>query len=221
MRAMPANRLCRTLQIWCAAAAMATAPMAAAVNGESPSSPSARAQALVSQAKSKVAAAADSVWSGAQELAIYALGLTGVSYRFGGETPEGGLDCSGLVRHAVQQVSGVLLPRTAKEMSRLGDAVARRDLEPGDLVFFNTRRFAFSHVGIYLGNNRFIHAPRQGREVEIAEIDQRYWQKRFDGARRLTAVLPTLVPSLIPNAHAAAPATFMVPATAAAETYEP
>jgi cell wall-associated NlpC family hydrolase len=166
---------------------------------------------IVSQAKTSVVAAADKVWHGTQDVAIYALGLIGVAYRFGGETPDGGVDCSGLVRHVFQQVTGVTLPRTAKELSRLGDQVAKQDLAPGDLVFFDTRRFAFSHVGIYLGDNRFIHAPRRGRDVEIAEFDNRYWQKHFNGARRLVGVLPSLVPALVSTA-AAAPAE--LPATA-------
>ncbi len=164
----------------------------------------AQPQSLVGQAKATVSTAADKVWHGAQDLATYALGLIGVSYRFGGETPEGGLDCSGLVRYVFQQVTGVTLPRTAKEMSQIGGAVARRDLEPGDLVFFDTRRFAFSHVGIYLGDNRFIHAPRTGREVEIAALDNGYWRKHFNGARRLVGVMPSLVPTLIGTAEAAA-----------------
>jgi len=126
---------------------------------------------------------------------MYALGLIGVDYVYGGETPEGGLDCSGLVRHVFQQVTGVTLPRTSKEQSRVGKPVARADLKPGDLVFFNTRRFAFSHVGIYLGDDRFIHAPSRGSEVEIAELNNSYWRKHFDGARRLVGVLPGLVPT--------------------------
>jgi cell wall-associated NlpC family hydrolase len=123
-----------------------------------------------------------------------------VSYRFGGETPEDGLDCSGLVRHVFQQVTGTTLPRTSREMSRLGGSVARRDLRPGDLVFFDTRRFAFSHVGIYLGDGRFVHAPRTGRDVELADLSNGYWQKRFNGARRLVGVLPALVPTVGPTA---------------------
>jgi cell wall-associated NlpC family hydrolase len=114
---------------------------------------------------------------------------------YGGETPEGGLDCSGLVRHVFQQVTGVTLPRTSKELARVGKPVARGDLKPGDLVFFNTRHFAFSHVGIYLGDDRFIHAPSRGSEVEIAELNNNYWRKHFDGARRLVGVLPGLVPT--------------------------
>ena len=141
-------------------------------------------------------AAAANVWHGAQDVAIYALGLIGVDYRFGGESPEGGLDCSGLVRYVFQQVTGVTLPRTSKELSRIGSQVALTELQPGDLVFFNTRRFQFSHVGIYLGDSRFIHAPSTGSEVEIAQLSEGYWQKHFNGARRLVGVLPALIPSV-------------------------
>ena len=140
-----------------------------------------------------------------------ALGLIGIRYKWGGNTPETGLDCSGLVRYVFQQVTGVTLPRTAKDMSRLGEQVALADLQPGDLVFFNTRRFAFSHVGIYLGDNRFVHAPRRGREVEVATLDSSYWQKHFNGARRLVGVLPELVPALVSEASAAAPAPLAPP----------
>ena len=142
----------------------------------------ARASAAVKNAFVK---ATRTVQGGAHDLAVYALGLIGVSYRFGGETPDDGLDCSGLVRHVFQQVTGVTLPRTAKEMSHVGGSVAKSELVPGDLVFFNTRRFAYSHVGIYVGDARFIHAPRRGRDVEIASLDSAYWRQRFDGARRL------------------------------------
>ena len=151
----------------------------------------ARPKSLVESTRSTV----ETVWHGAQDLAIYALGMIGVDYRYGGDTPEEGLDCSGLVRHVFQEVTGVTLPRTSKELARVGKAVQRADLKPGDLVFFNTRRFAFSHVGIYLGDDRFIHAPRTGSEVEIAELDNGYWRKHFDGARRLVGVLPGMIPS--------------------------
>ena len=141
--------------------------------------------------------AAGKVWSGAQDVAVYALGLLGVNYKFGGNTPEAGLDCSGLVRYVFQEVTGVTLPRTSKEMSTLGARIQPSDLQPGDLVFFNTRRFAFSHVGIYLGDNRFVHAPSRGSEVEIAHLSHSYWQKHFNGARRLVGVVPALVPNVI------------------------
>jgi hypothetical protein len=88
-------------------------------------------------------------------------------------------------------------------MSRIGENVAVPDLQPGDLVFFDTRRFAFSHVGIYLGDNRFVHAPRRGREVEVATLDSSFWQKRFNGARRIVGVLPALVPQIVSEAAAA------------------
>jgi cell wall-associated NlpC family hydrolase len=139
------------------------------------------------------------VLQSAQDLAIYALGLIGVDYRYGGNSPEHGLDCSGLVRYVFQEVVGVTLPRTAREMARLGGRVAPGDLKAGDLVFFNTRSSPFSHVGIYLGDDRFIHAPHRGGEVEIGQMSQRYWQQRYDGARRLVA----FVPDLISSAHAA------------------
>jgi len=148
------------------------------------------ARSLTDSATAAVRVAASSAWDAARTLTTAALDLIGIRYKWGGATPDTGLDCSGLVQFVFQQTTGVTLPRSAKEMSRLGDKVALADLQPGDLVFFNTRRFAFSHVGIYLGDNRFIHAPRRGREVEVATIDRGYWQLRFNGARRLIGVLP-------------------------------
>jgi NlpC/P60 family len=176
---------------------------------------------------SSAAETAGKVWSGAQDVAIYALGLIGVDYRYGGNTPESGLDCSGLVRYVFQEVTGVTLPRTTKEMSGLGRKVKIPDLKPGDLVFFNTRRFAFSHVGIYLGDNRFIHAPSRGNEVEVSTLSASYWQKHFDGARRLVGELPSLIPNVISPAFAEpivtdalAPATPAAAAAAAAATFD-
>jgi cell wall-associated NlpC family hydrolase len=173
------------------AALLAAALILCASNAAPVAAEGARVDALVASTRSTV----ETVWHGAQDLAIYALGMIGVDYRYGGETPEDGLDCSGLVRHVFQQVTGVTLPRTSKELARVGKDVKRADLKPGDLVFFNTRRFAFSHVGIYLGDDRFIHAPRTGAEVEIAELDNAYWRKHFNGARRLVGVLPGMIPS--------------------------
>ena len=131
----------------------------------------------------------------AEDLAIYALGLVGVDYRYGGTSPERGLDCSGLVRYVFQQVVGVTLPRTSREMAHLGGRVAVADLRVGDLVFFNTRSAPFSHVGIYLGDHRFVHAPHRGGEVEIVAMNHQYWEQRYDGARRLIGVLPDRIPS--------------------------
>ena len=160
-----------------------------------PTCASAQAQAPANSLARSAKDAASTAWNGAQDVAIYALGLIGVDYRLGGETPEGGVDCSGLVKYVFQQVTGVTLPRTTKELSRLGNSVANVDLAPGDLVFFNTRRLPFSHVGIYLGDNRFIHAPSTGSEVEISRLSETYWQKHFNGARRLVGVMPSLIPS--------------------------
>ena len=158
---------------------------------------------LAESAAARMKDAASAAWHTAQQLSAVALGLVGVDYRYGGESPETGLDCSGLVRYVFQQVTGITLPRSAKEMSRVGDKVALDDLKPGDLVFFNTRRFAFSHVGIYLGDNQFIHAPSRGREVEVATFDKSFWQKHFNGARRLVHAMPDLMPALVGEAVAA------------------
>ena len=160
---------------------------------------------LAAAARASASQAAAKVWESAHDVAAFALGLIGVDYRYGGNTPDAGLDCSGLVRYVFQEVTGTTLPRTAKEMSRLGSKVAPADLAPGDLVFFNTRRLAFSHVGVYLGDGRFIHAPSAGGEVHVSTLSQQYWKQRFDGARRLVGVLPSLVPNLITAAVAAPP----------------
>jgi cell wall-associated NlpC family hydrolase len=120
-----------------------------------------------------------------RELVIHALALMGVRYRYGGDSPDAGFDCSGLVRHVVSQAAGILLPRNAAEMSRIGQQIARDELQPGDLVFFNTLRRPYSHVGIYLGGERFIHAPSRGGAVEVVDMSERYWLTRYNGGRRL------------------------------------
>jgi cell wall-associated NlpC family hydrolase len=124
----------------------------------------------------------------AQSVVINALGLIGVPYRFGGNTAEQGLDCSGFVKLVFQQTTGLSLPRNAEEMSRLGNAVADNDLQPGDLVFYNTLRRANSHVGIYIGNGQFVHSPSSGGKVRTENMSSAYWQKRFEGAKRLDIV---------------------------------
>lgn len=151
----------------------------------------------------------------ASDITSYALGLIGVNYKFGGNTPEQGLDCSGLIRYVFQQATGISLPRTAREQARVGESVALEKLQPGDLVFFNTRRFQFSHVGLYLGDNRFIHAPSRGGSVQVVSLDQKYWQKAFNGARRIVGDLPDLS-RVLPAANAAAPAVSGVSAVTAA-----
>jgi cell wall-associated NlpC family hydrolase len=123
----------------------------------------------------------------AQELVLRALSFVGVNYRRGGESPETGFDCSGLVRHVYREAVGMTLPRTSKDISRVGATIGTEQLEPGDLVFFNTLRRGFSHVGIYLGDHRFVHAPASGGEVRVENMRQTYWMRRFDGARRIAS----------------------------------
>ena len=114
-----------------------------------------------------------------------ALVNVGIHYRYGGMSPEEGFDCSGLVAHVFERAWGVSLPRSTAEQRSVGHAVKRKTLEPGDLVFFNTRGRPYSHVGIYLGDGIFVHAPRRGAKVRLENLDNRYWRARFNGARRL------------------------------------
>ena len=118
------------------------------------------------------------------EAALRAVALVGVPYRWGGSRPATGLDCSGLVHHVFGEI-GLATPRDTRGLARSGRKVARRHLQPGDLVFFNTLGRAYSHVGIYLGNGRFVHAPSKGSAVRIESISGSYWRARYNGARRL------------------------------------
>ena len=121
----------------------------------------------------------------AQDVILQGLKLVGIRYRWGGNNEDSGLDCSGFVRLVFKDSIGALLPRTAKEMSEVGQQIDSSQLKPGDLVFFNTMRRTFSHVGIYLGDNYFMHAPRAGAEVRVESMDSSYWVKRYNGARRI------------------------------------
>lgn len=123
--------------------------------------------------------------SRASELALHAMSLIGIRYKYGGTTPENGLDCSGLVRYLFKEAWGKDLPRTSEEISRVGEKIDTHELQPGDLVFYNTLRRGFSHVGVYLGDNKFIHAPSGGGQVRIESMDMSYWKNRFNGARRI------------------------------------
>lgn len=131
------------------------------------------------------ATAEASLFSQAQELAMRALGFIGVRYKWGGSSPDTGFDCSGLIRYLYAQITGQTLQGNAAEISRVGAVIDKSELQPGDLVFFNTLRRPFSHVGIYLGDSRFVHAPSRGGAVEIVDMSQRYWKNRYNGARRL------------------------------------
>jgi len=122
----------------------------------------------------------------ASDLVLSAMNFIGVPYRWGGESASEGFDCSGFTRHVFEMSLGLVLPRRANEQARDKELikVARNELKPGDLVFFNTMRRAFSHVGIYVGDGKFIHAPHRGSEVRVDDMDSAYWLKRFNGARR-------------------------------------
>ena len=109
-----------------------------------------------------------------------------VPYRLGGNSRDSGFDCSGLVHAVYQQTLGLALPRRAAEQASSTQKIAKEELRPGDLVFFNTMRRSYSHVGIYIGDNKFIHAPRTGARVRVENMDIKYWQSRFDGARRVS-----------------------------------
>lgn len=121
----------------------------------------------------------------AQDVILQGLKLVGVQYRWGGNDEDSGLDCSGFVRLVFKDSIGTLLPRTAREMSNVGEKIDSSQLKPGDLVFFNTMRRTFSHVGIYLGDNHFLHAPRKGAEVRVENMGNNYWMSRYNGARRI------------------------------------
>ena len=123
---------------------------------------------------------------GAETPADHALRVLGARYRLGGSSPRTGFDCSGLVTHAFEQAWGVTLPHNVQAQSRIGIPVKRSALQPGDLLFYNTLNRPYSHVGIYLGEGRFIHAPRPGKLVRVESLQSSYWSARFNGARRVT-----------------------------------
>ena len=127
----------------------------------------------------------DTVSGKSEELIDRAMEVIGVRYRSDTELPQSGLDGSSFVGYVFKDKLGFLLPRKSTQMSRVGKPINRDELQPGDLVFFNTMRLTFSHVGIYVGDNKFIHSPSKGTAVRVDDLGSMYWDKRFDGARRL------------------------------------
>ena len=136
---------------------------------------------------SQFSMARQSMGERATDLLGHAMGLLGVPYRRGGSSEDTGFDCSGFVRHLYEKSFGRLLPRRADEQARATETIDRSELKPGDLVFFNTMKRAFSHVGIYVGDGKFIHSPRAGKAIRVDDMREAYWQKRFNGARRVQA----------------------------------
>jgi cell wall-associated NlpC family hydrolase len=128
---------------------------------------------------------AETVFSGSEELINRSMQLIGVRYRWETELPQTGLDGSGFVAYVFKDKLGFLLPRKSTQISQVGTPISRDELQPGDLVFFNTMRLTFSHVGIYVGDNKFIHSPSKGADVRVDDLANLYWGNRFDGARRL------------------------------------
>lgn len=119
-------------------------------------------------------------------MAFYALSLSGTPYKYGGNSPDTGFDCSGFVEHVFRHSLGISLPRGTSEIWRAGQEIGADQLRPGDLVFFDTLKRMFSHVGIYLGDDRFVHSPSNGGSIRVDNISEDYWRQRFNGARRIT-----------------------------------
>lgn len=118
-----------------------------------------------------------------QDVALYALGLVETGYRFGGKNPEAGLDCSGMVSYVYHKAAGIRLAGSAADIARQGRSVTTRQLKPGDLVFFNTRGKPYSHVGIFIGDGRFVHAPNSGGRVRTDSLTKGWFAERFEEAR--------------------------------------
>jgi cell wall-associated NlpC family hydrolase len=119
------------------------------------------------------------------DLVSTAIGFLGIPYLRGGNSAETGFDCSGFVRAIYKETIGLVLPRSADQQAHATQKIDKSELKPGDLVFFNTMKRTFSHVGIYLGEGQFIHSPRSGASIRIEDMRIPYWNVRFDGARRV------------------------------------
>lgn len=164
---------------------------------------------LAQQVRERAAQASN--W--ASGLVVAAMNFLGVDYKRGGQTVETGFDCSGFTRHVFESSIGLVLPRRSSEQAKAPglQTVKRDELEPGDLVFFNTLRAAFSHVGIYVGDGKFIHAPRTGGQVRVEDMRMAYWSKRYNGARRASLPADGEAATVAP---APAPVSTGAPATA-------
>lgn len=119
----------------------------------------------------------------AREVVLFALALIDTGYRFGGKNPEAGLDCSGMVSYVFNNAAGIRLSGSAADIARAGRPVAPADMRPGDLVFFNTLNRSHSHVGIYVGDGRFVHAPSSGGRVRTDDLTEAWFASRFEEAR--------------------------------------
>ncbi|GGX92352.1 C40 family peptidase [Vogesella alkaliphila] len=120
-----------------------------------------------------------------REILLYTLSLLDIDYQFGGSNPEAGLDCSGMVAYIYQHAAGIRLPHNAAQIAALARPIANHQLQVGDLVFFNTMNRPFSHMGLYIGDGKFVHAPRSNSVIRVDRLDNRYFASRFEGARTL------------------------------------
>lgn len=153
---------------------------------------------LVARLGDQLQNARHSVGDQASSLVINAMAFLGVPYKYGGNTVETGFDCSGFVRAVYEQSLGKILPRRSDEQAAATQVIDRSELKPGDLVFFNTMRRAFSHVGIYVGEGKFIHSPRSGSHVRMEDMRMAYWSTRFNGARRVPMATDNGTPPVSP-----------------------
>jgi cell wall-associated NlpC family hydrolase len=117
------------------------------------------------------------------DITFFALGLIDTGYRFGGKNPEAGFDCSGMVAYVFREAAGIRVSGSAADIAKRGREIDKQELQAGDLVFFNTLGRPYSHVGIYIGDGRFVHAPSTNGKVRIDRMDNKYWAKRFEVAR--------------------------------------
>ncbi|QRR32725.1 C40 family peptidase [Hydrogenophaga sp. YM1] len=169
------------LLLGCSAVAQAAPPSGSWENMESMLAD----KGFISRLGEQVHQAGTTAGQQASSLVINALAFLGVPYKWGGNSFDTGFDCSGFVRAVYEQSMGKLLPRRSDEQAAATQPIERSELQPGDLVFFNTLRRSFSHVGIYIGDGKFVHSPRAGAQVRVEDMRVAYWNKRFNGARRV------------------------------------
>jgi cell wall-associated NlpC family hydrolase len=182
-RSATTHRLCTAVLLVCVSLPLAAQTV-------SPSSSDDMSQflqdkGLVQKIGVQMSAAGKAVSDKASELVVTAMGFLGVPYKRGGNSFDHGLDCSGFVRLIYEQTVGMVLPRRSAEQAAATTPIEKSELQPGDLVFFNTLKSTFSHVGIYVGDHKFIHSPRSGAVIRVEDMRVAYWQQRFDGARRV------------------------------------
>lgn len=147
-------------------------------------------QGLIESLNADIERSRGALGNKASDLVIGAMGYLGVPYQRGGNRFDEGFDCSGFVRALFEQSVGLTLPRKAEHQAAATQEIDFTELRPGDLVFYNTSRRSYSHVGLYVGDNKFIHSPTPGSVVRLEDMRLAYWQKRFDGARRVAAIQP-------------------------------